>query len=1017
MSKPRSRRWRRLHRILLLVTTVASVLFGVWLAYELQTARLQSRLLHRYANTLDWSLGPGPSPAVQYPREGPFDKRLGYAYLPLLLERAQERDFVIDRQTRFSPALLDFVEHGLYPPYREKVQAGLSILDCRREPLFRFDYPRQAYAGFGDIPPLVAQTLLFIENRELLDAQRPRANPAVDWPRLAAAVVSQAQKLFGAAEQSAGGSTLATQIEKFRHSPDGMTLSFGEKWRQLASASVRAYRLGRDTLDVRREVVRDYLNAVPLSAAPGHGEVHGLADGLRVWYGADFDEVNRLLDPQRSPDATDADRARAFRQVLSLMIAQRRPSFYLAQGRNELAELTDAHLRLLARSGIVSDRLAQAALITRLRFRDWQIDPSVQPVEAGKGVAVARSRLSTLLKKPLYELDRLDLSASTSLHGELQDAVTAYLHRLAEPGFAAEVGLIGARLLSADSTADVDYSFTLFERLPDRFAVRVQTDSTHQLFDINEASKLELGSTAKFRTLVTYLEIVAELHQRFSGQDAAALRALEIAAEDRLAAWARDYLLGKPGADLSTMLDAAMERRYSANPGERFFTGGGLHTFSNFRREDNGRNPTVRESLRESINLPFVRIMRDVVRYSMYQTPGSSAELLRDDNDPRRLQYLSRFADREGKSFLSRFWRRYRGKTPEQQLEVFFSGVQKNPLRIAAADRYLRPQANVEQFAALLRARLPESAHPDAGRIAALYRSYSRGQHSLSDQAYLARVHPLDLWLLGYLFEHPEADFEQVLAASREQRQEVYGWLFRSRHKGARDTRVRIMLEVEAFLDIHRRWRRLGYPFASLVPSYATALGSSGDRPAALSELIGIILNDGIRLPTVRIDELHFAADTPYETSLFRMGDARRVMKPEVARALQVALADVVENGTARRVNGAFLRDDGTPLTVGGKTGTGDNRIESVAAGGQVIASRALNRTATFMFYLGPNHFGTLTAFVTGEAAAGFGFTSALPVQVLKGMAPLLTPYLQDGRHTLCDPGPAERMSRGAGPR
>jgi hypothetical protein len=35
--------------------------------------------------------------------------------------------------------------------------------------------------------------------------------------------------------------------------------------------------------------------------------------------------------------------------------------------------------------------------------------------------------------------------------------------------------------------------------------VRVQTDSTDQPFDINEGSKLELGSTAKLRVLTTYL--------------------------------------------------------------------------------------------------------------------------------------------------------------------------------------------------------------------------------------------------------------------------------------------------------------------------------------------------------------------------------------------------------------------------------------------------------------------------------------------------------------------------------
>src|SRR5690606_2122392 len=74
---------------------------------------------------------------------------------------------------------------------------------------------------------------------------------------------------------------------------------------------------------------------------------------------------------------------------------------------------------------------------------------------------------------------------------------------------------------------------------------------------------------------------------------------------------------------------------------------------------------------------------------------------------------------------------------------------------------------------------------------------------------------------------------------------------------------------------------------------------------------------------------------------------------------------------------------------------TGDNRIEQVGRGGQVLRSTAINRTATFVFYIGPRHFGTLTAFVPGQAADQFRFTSALPLQVLKGMAPILNRHLQ----------------------
>ncbi|MDZ4335420.1 MAG: glycosyl transferase family 51, partial [Pseudomonas sp.] len=132
--------------------------------------------------------------------------------------------------------------------------------------------------------------------------------------------------------------------------------------------------------------------------------------------------------------------------------------------------------------------------------------------------------------------------------------------------------------------------------------------------------------------------------------------------------------------------------------------------------------------------------------------------------------------------------------------------------------------------------------------------------------------------------------------------------------------------------------------------------------------------------------------------------EGKRVMASEVAAALRSALADVVEAGTARRLLGSFTQADGQPLKVGGKTGTGDNRIETVGAGGRVLSSRAMNRTATFVFYLGPRHYGTLTAFVPGRAAESFRFTSALPVQVLKGMAPILLPYLEPDTHSQCLP-------------
>jgi membrane peptidoglycan carboxypeptidase len=988
---------------LLLIIAIA---VGLAAAREMRTSKFQAREISKYAASLSYELKPGPSDAIRYPGDGPFDRRLGYSSLDEFLPRLIKRDFVVEAQTRFSPSLLKYTDKGLFVPYAEKIQAGLSITDCRAAPLYQYNYPQQLYSSFATIPPVVVSSLLFIENRFLLDPKQPLANPAVDWPRFGMAAWSQVAKLLHMPGQSAGGSTLATQLEKYRHSPDGLTVSGAEKIRQMISATVRAYQAGPQTLEARQNVVRDYLNSVPLSAVPGHGEVHGMAEGLRVWYGSDFNEANAALASTATDPKTMAAKGLALREMLSLMIAQRRPSHYLTKGHDELADLTDSHIRLLAQNGVIDAPFAAAALASKVTYRDWATQPTIQPIVTNKGISVARSRLAGMLNRPLYDLDRLDLSATSTLQGELQNQATDYLKHLSDPAFATQIGLIGERLLTTTSTTQVRYSFTLFELTPDGSRVRVQTDSTDQPFDINEGSKLELGSTAKMRVLTTYLQIIAELHDKYGGMSIPELKNVEVPDQDRLSRWVVDYMIENKDRSLPTLLGAALDRKYSASPGEAFFTGGGLHTFHNFRKEDNGRIPTLRDALRESINLPFIRLMRDLVRYTTYSGPNSSAELLKDDRDPRRQEYLANFADREGTSFLLKFWKKYRNKDTQARLDTFLDSMRPTPIRMAAVHRYLLPQASQDSFNSFVRshlkgAKLTEKLTDE--RLERLYQAYSPGAYDLPDQGFIAKVHPLDLWLMGYLLHHPDAKWGDVVKASQFERQEVYSWLFKSRHKGARDSRIRTMLEIEAFLDIHQRWQKVGYPFDHLVPSLATAIGSSGDRPAALAELIGTILNDGVRMPTLRIDSLHFAAGTPYETKLINDPDVgKRVMPSEVATAMREALSQVVDAGTAKRVAGSFKLPNGTPLAMGGKTGTGDNRIEAIGSGGRILSSKSLNRTATFVFYIGDHHFGTLTAFVPGRSAESFTFTSALPVQVLKGMAPILTPYLQPDTHTLC---------------
>jgi len=54
-----------------------------------------------------------------------------------------------------------------------------------------------------------------------------------------------------------------------------------------------------------------------------------------------------------------------------------------------------------------------------------------------------------------------------------------------------------------------------------------------------------------------------------------------------------------------------------------------------------------------------------------------------------------------------------------------------------------------------------------------------------------------------------------------------------------------------------------------------------------------------------------------------------------------------------------------------------------------------VDRTATFVFFLGDRFFGTITAYVPGAVAANYHFTSAIAVQLLKAIQPQLEPLLQ----------------------
>jgi membrane peptidoglycan carboxypeptidase len=960
--------------------TVVPVLIATVVLFEARTSQIEARLLSSIAAKLSYSVQPGPSPTIAFPNGGPFNEQRGYAGLPEFEHRLTDAGFRVVAQARLSPELERLARWRITPPFHEPAVTGLVVRGENSTVLYDAGSREHAFKTYEDIPPVIAKTLLLVENRELDDSDSSTRNPVVDWGRLSKAGLMYAGHKIGLPLPVEGGSTLATQIEKFRYADGGRTNSAADKLRQMISASLRVYKGGPDTRAERHEIVLDYLNSVPLAAAPEYGEVYGLGNGLHAWFGMDLDEARSAF----TQAASQEEQARAFKHMMALICAARAPSFYLMQNRGALEARLDFYVRQLEANGTISSDFARAVGSAPLEFLPHAPAPQAVPFVERKATNAFRAHLLTDLGVPdLYTLDRLHLDADTTLNVPLQNDVLRLLGQLQDPAFVEAKGLRNDKyLFMRGDPSQVTYSFTLFEKTPEGNVLRVQADTLNQPFDLNEGMKLELGSTAKLRTLAHYLELVASLYHEFHGLDAEALANKVKSAPDPITQWTAQTVNANPQITLPSLLDQALDRQYSGNPGEVFFTGGGAHVFANFEKEENFRSFTLRDGLAHSVNLVYIRLMRDLVRFHEARLAYNPNTILNDTDDPVRLQMLGEIADKESQHILFEAFKDYRGLDQQAIIDKLLGSRNTSQRHLAMLFLAWDPDADADKLAQWLGAH-HSAVSPD--EAAKLFKSYDPGRLNISDYGYLLDRHPLDVWAAGQMAGRPSKTWGELLNSSADVRPVTAKWLFQTKNRRAQNVRLRTRIEEDAFARMTPYWKRLAFPFDHLVPSYATAIGSSADRPVALAELIGIIVSNGVRMPITRVEQLRFAADTPYETVFQpQQQKGERVMEPEVAHALHDVVVGVVQDGTASRLLHAFHTPDGKDIVTGGKTGSGDNEYKTRRF------NRAVSRTGTFVFYLGDRYFGVCTAYVGGDKAAGYSFTSALPVTALKLLAPTL---------------------------
>ena len=212
---------RKTARRLALLVGVSLLAGGGYLGWqELESSRWQSQWLSRYAADLDYTVKPGPSPRIQFPEDGPFDRRLGYVDLPNFIERLVQRNFRIEEQARFARAA-GLHQPRLLPalPGRIPGRADDQRLSWRTALYQQLSAPvlralRRHSAAGGDEPAVH-------RGPRVAGRQPAERQPGGGLAALHQGGHQPAGKRLGLGGQAAGGSTLATQVEKYRHSPKG----------------------------------------------------------------------------------------------------------------------------------------------------------------------------------------------------------------------------------------------------------------------------------------------------------------------------------------------------------------------------------------------------------------------------------------------------------------------------------------------------------------------------------------------------------------------------------------------------------------------------------------------------------------------------------------------------------------------------------------------------------------------------------------------------------------------------
>jgi len=968
---------------LLMLILAEETRYGVGFRYLTAQVEKVAQLESRPGHSQSWDI---PIP------DSPRWKRDGMIYYAQLFSVLKDQGFQVDKKTHLAltPQAKKLLDMGIVPfnHYQGQAFSGIKILDRHKRSVYEYEHPYQ-FKNFEHISPFILKALLVWENDKLRHLLLPdnkingetlgdtvELNYLIEGPRVVKSLSEYLQYKITGEGAFSGASTLMTTLEKMTNTPGGRTQSINDKLRQMLGAGLHL-NAGDSKGGIKKALV-DFLNTVPMAGGPRThtGELYGFGASYYAWFGDSIDELNEQLNSQDRQV-----RSQAFKNICALIVAIRRPSQLLNEPK-VIERQANLLLKRLNQKNLLNSALYVKAKAMKPTWNPQakeqrQFDYALhreafsarnQYTQIVRQAVAKKSGVNKARKINLQTVDVMPVTIELSTDAQLEQKIRKVLDEMysdvaqKSPFVQSnQKGLLNN--LTQEELQRIEYAATVLEIDEHRrWKILANTDTQSDVvYNPAKQGRFQWGSTAKLRVLVNYLMIIhdearllqSEL-QAFNFERLQRYKKSSVTIKRLLSA----YIDKHPQASMDDILNWAMSRRISADPGEKFLTGESWHQFHNYQKSDDRKNPNLWQMTTESINLSFVRLMRDVVDYYIEQLGYDKKSMLSNKDNRLRKEIIEDAIKLEEQFY-------------QQGINFFIAKIKAQfPEPLSLSDQEIINAAR----------RVAKQLKFDDGKEAQKYRQLT---------SLFKRIVAYEKsWLLARL--RGSAYVNSISIDTEQDRivQQTSDW-FRSNKHWIKNT-LYTFLEQQAFSKgVTPAWKKLGYLF-NVSPSYAVVLGSSGDTPMSLLELAGTLLNDGVHEKNISaIEGIVLAPDSEFETPFKIVHQQERIIPQDVAAIARKAMEGVLHKGTAIFASSHPLMQ--YVRSSGAKTGTGDNRHHQVP----------VNRSAAVLSILdigeGKAKYAIcITMSVTQGDIERYKFTSKVPVRILARIADHLTPVVAE---------------------